>query len=262
LSLSYALEARVGAAAFAERDDSGSFCPSGLLVSALGPQDTAFVLTAGTDLDFVEVGGAALLDDEIVRIDAFDPATLSGTLARGCVDTVPASHAAGARLWFLDDETAVDPTEYAPSVTVQARLLTQTSEGQLDPALAAVDSLVTAQRQGRPYPPGLFRIGGTSYPASVTGDVVLSWAHRDRRLQADQLIDTAQGSIGPESGTTYSARLLRADTQAVLVSQTGIAGTTATLSTTYVGDVIAELWSVRDGLDSHQRWRHTFSHAI
>ncbi|SEJ34900.1 hypothetical protein SAMN04244579_04028, partial [Azotobacter beijerinckii] len=72
----------------------------------------------------------------------------------------------------------------------------------------------------------------------------------------------AQGSIGPESGTTYSARLLRADTQAVLASQTGIAGTTATLSTTYVGDVIAELWSVRDGLDSHQRWRHTFAHAI
>ncbi|SFB46012.1 hypothetical protein SAMN04244571_02962, partial [Azotobacter beijerinckii] len=176
--------------------------------------------------------------------------------------TVPASHAAGARLWFLDDETAIDPTEYAPSVTVQARLLTQTSEGQLDPALAAVDSLLTAQRQGRPYPPGQVRIGGASYPASVTGDVVLSWAHRDRLLQADQLIDTAQGSIGPESGTTYSARLLRADTLAELTSQTGIAGTTATLSTTYVGEVIAELWSVRDGLDSHQRWRHSFTHAI
>lgn len=262
LSLSYALESRVGAADFAERDDSGSFCPSGLLASALGPTATAFVLSAGTDLDFVDVGGAALLDDEIVRIDAFDPATLSGTLARGCVDTLPASHAAGARLWFLDDETALDPTEYAPGVAVQARLLTQTGEGQLDPALAAVDSLLTAQRQGRPYPPGLFRIGGASYPASVAGDVVLSWAHRDRLLQADQLIDTAQGSIGPESGTTYSARLLRADTSEVLASQTGIAGTTATLSTTYVGDVIAELWSVRDGLDSHQRWRHTFAHAI
>lgn len=262
LSLGYALETRVGSAAWTEQDDGGSFCPGGLLVSALGPSDTAFTLTGGTDLDFVAVGGAALLGDEIVRVDAFDPSTLSGTLARGCVDTVPASHAAGTRLWFLDDDVAADPTEYAPSVTVQARLLTQTSEGQLDPALASIDSLTTAQRQDRPYPPGLFRIGGAAYPASVTGDVVLTWAHRDRLLQADQLIDTTQGSIGPESGTTYSARLLRADTSAVLVSQTGIAGTTATLSTTYVGDVIVELWSVRDGLDSQQRWRHTVSHAI
>ncbi|SEJ50224.1 Putative phage tail protein [Azotobacter beijerinckii] len=258
LSLGFALETRVGTAAWTERDDSGGFCPSGLLTTALGPTGTAFALTAGTDLDFVEVGGAALLDDEIVRIDAFDPATLSGILSRGCIDTVPASHAAGSRLWFLDDGLGLDPSAYAPGVAVQARLLTQAGDGQLDPALAPVDSLLTAQRQGRPYPPGLFRIGGASYPASVTGDVVLSWAHRDRLLQADQLIDTAQGSIGPESGTTYSARLLRADTSAVLVSQTGIAGTTAALSTTYVGSVIAELWSVRDGLESWQRWRWTF----
>jgi len=262
LSLGYALETRVGTAAWTERDDGGGFCPSGVLASALGPSDTAFVLSGGIDLDFVDVGGAALLDDELVRVDAFDPTTLSGTLARGCVDSVPAGHAAGAWLWFLDDDQGLDPTAYAPGVAVQARLLTQAGDGQLDPALVPVDSLTTAQRQGRPYPPGLFRIGGASYPASVTGDVVLSWAHRDRRLQADQLIDTAQGSIGPESGTTYSARLLRADTLAELTSQTGIAGTTATLSTTYVGEVIAELWSVRDGLDSHQRWRHSFTHAI
>lgn len=261
MSMGYALETRVGSAAWAEADDAGDFCPSGLLASAIGPGDAAFVLASGADLYFVEVGGMALLGDEIVRIDSFDYATLSGTLGRGCVDTVPASHAAGARLWFVEDAGAIDPAAYSPGTTVQARLLTQTSQGQLDPALAAVDSLTMAQRQGRPYPPGLFRIGGAAYPASVAGDVVLTWAHRDRLLQADQLIDAAQASIGPEPGATYSARLLRADTLAVLVSQTGIAGTTATLSTTYVGDVIVELWSVRDGFDSLQRWRHTFTHS-
>jgi hypothetical protein len=261
LSMGYALETRVGTAEWVEAADDGEFAASGLLVSALGPTDTAFTLTSGSDLDFVTPGGAALIGDEIVRIASFDYATLSGTLGRGCVDTVPASHAAGARLWFFEESGALDPAAYGPGTTVQARLLTQTSEGQLDPALAPVDSLTMAQRQGRPYPPGLFRVNGSAYPASVEGDVVLSWAHRDRLLQADQLIDTAQGSIGPEPGTTYSARLLRADTQAVLVSQTGITGTTATLATTYAGDVIAELWSVRDGLDSTQRWRHTFAHS-
>jgi hypothetical protein len=261
LSLGYTLETRVGSAAWTARDDGGAFCPSGALTVALGPTETAFTLSDGLDLDFVEVGGAALLGEEIVRIDAFDPATLSGTLGRGCVDTVPASHAAGSRLWFLDDSLGLDPSAYVAGTTVQARLLTQAG-GVLDPALAPVDSLTLAQRQSRPYPPGQLRLNGEAYPASVTGDIVLTWAHRDRLLQADQLIDSEQGDIGPEPGTTYSARLLRADTQAELVSRTGIAGTTATLSTTYAGDVIVELWSVRDGLDSLQRWRHPFTHTV
>ncbi|MOA31173.1 hypothetical protein D3C78_1523160 [compost metagenome] len=146
-------------------------------------------------------------------------------------------------------------------MTLQARLLTNTSIGQLDPALAATDSLVLQGRQGRPYPPGNVLLNGSAYPTSVTGDVELSWAHRDRRMQADQLIDSAMGSIGPEAGVTYSARLLRADTQAVLVSQTGITGATATLATTYEGSVVVELWAVRDGLESWQRWRHTIAHS-
>lgn len=96
----------------------------------------------------------------------------------------------------------------------------------------------------------------------MTGDVVVTWAHRDRLNQADQLIDTTLGSIGPEGGTTYSVRLLRADTSALLASQTGVSGTTATLTTTYVGNVIVELWAVRDGMESWQRQRWAFAHSL
>jgi hypothetical protein len=201
---------------------------------------------------------AALLDDEIVRVDAVDHATGALTLGRGCADTVPAAHAVGARIWFYDGFEGADETAYTAGVTLQARLLTNTSIGQLDSGLAAIDSLTLQGRQGRPYPPGGLLINGSAFPVSVEGDVVLSWAHRDRVMQADQLIDTAMGSIGPEAGVTYSARLLRADTQVVLVSQTGITGTTSTLSTIYEGSVIAELWAVRAGLESGQRWRWTF----
>ena len=73
------------------------------------------------------------------------------------------------------------------------------------------------------------------------------------------MIDTTTGDIGPEPGTTYSCRLLRADNSSVLASQTGISGTTATLTTTYVGQVILEVWSVRGGLNSWQRHRVQFS---
>ncbi|SFA72834.1 hypothetical protein [Azotobacter beijerinckii] len=156
--------------------------------------------------------------------------------------------------------------EASPASVTETRTLTCAAAAANGGTFSVVGSVSGAKANatvGAAYDNGLLKFtladGATDF---VVGDVVLNWAHRDRLLQADQLIDTAQGSIGPESCTTYSARLLRADTQAVLASQAGIAGTTATLATTYVGSVIAKLRSVRDGLDSHQRWRHTFAHAI
>lgn len=256
LSLGYELQTRVGGAAFETRAE-GDFCPSGLLVSAISPIATSFQLASTSNLDLVTLGSAALIDDEIVRIDAIDLGTNTLTVARGCIDTIPAIHAIGARLWCFDDYAGADPTEYSPGVTVQARLLPHTSSGPLDPVLAATDSLVMAQRQTRPYPPGQFKIGGASYPATVTGDIVVSWVHRDRLLQADQLVATTAGGIGPESGVSYSVRVLRADNSGVLASQTGVTGTTATLTLSYEGNVVVELWAVRGGLDSWQRQRHT-----
>ena len=259
MSQSYTLTDRVGSSGDFVARENGDWCPSGLLTEAMAPTLTpvSVTLTSSSRLDEVTVGMAALLDDEVVRVDVVDHASGVVTLARGCADTVPAAHAAGARVWFYDSFEGWDETAYTDGVTLQARLLTNTSIGQLDPALAAIDSLTLQGRQGRPYPPGKLLIGGSAYPTSVTGDVVLSWAHRDRLMQADQLIDASMGSIGPEAGVTYSARLLRADTQAVLISQTGIAGSTAALSTTYEGDVVVEVWAVREGMESWQRWRHT-----
>lgn len=262
LALGYHLQTRIGSAAYTTRG-GGDFCPTALLVAAVPCQlaPVSIGLSAGIDLDVVRIGSAAMVGSEIMRVTALDLGAMTVTLARACVDTVPASHASGSRIWFFDDFAGVDPGEYSAGVTLDARLLTSTSSGVLDPVLAPVSSLVLAGRAGRPYPPGLFKIGGAAYPASVVGDVALTWAHRDRVLQADQLIDTEQASIGPEPGTTYSCRLLRADSNAVLASQTGITGTAHTLTTTYVGQVIAELWSVRDGLESQQRHRWTFGHS-
>ncbi|MFI8609529.1 hypothetical protein ACIGFL_14585 [Pseudomonas sp. NPDC077649] len=261
LSLSYNLTTRPGASgAFIDRGVA-DWCPTAQLVGALSISATSATLTGGVDLDRVTLGQAALLDDEIVRVDAIDLVTGAITLGRGCADTVPAAHAAGARVWFYDGFEGADETEYSSGVTMQAQLLTNTSIGQLAPGLAGTDSLLLGGRQGRPYPPGQLTIGSGSWPASIEGDVVLAWAHRDRLGQADQLIDTTLSSIGPEAGTTYSCLLLRADTSAVLDSETGISGTTATLTTTYVGQVIAEVWSVRGGIESQQRQRWQFDHS-
>ncbi|MDF5823743.1 hypothetical protein P4237_12180 [Pseudomonas aeruginosa] len=59
-------------------------------------------------------------------------------------------------------------TVYGQGVTLQARLLTNTSEANC-PALAATDSLTLTGAQGKPHPPGQFRINGSAYPAKVYG---------------------------------------------------------------------------------------------
>jgi hypothetical protein len=256
LSLGYTMETRVGAAAWVAQGE-GDFCPSGTITTTMGPLDTAFVLAGGTDLDAVTVGTLAQLGDEFVRVVTFDPATASGTLARGCVDTVPVTHASGTRLYFVDDNAAIDPTAYAPGTTIQARLITSTSAGALNPALATTNSLTASRRQDRPYPPGRLRINGLAYPASVSGEVTVSWAHRDRKLQADQIIDTEQASIGPEPGTTYRLRIYSGAT--LKRTYGGITGTSQTYS---IADEAADggpfnplrvvVDSQRDGLDSLQ----------
>jgi len=260
MSLSYTFTDRVGGSGdFVDRGVQ-DWCPTGLISADIDKSAAAVQVTVGaaSRLDDVDAGTAALIDDEIFRVDAIDYSTGVLTLARGCIDTVPDEHNAGARIWFYDGFEGVDETVYSPGISINAQLLTNTSEGQLDPVLAGTDTLPLIGRQGRPYPPGQFKIGGVYYPDEVTGDVIVTYAHRDRLMQADQLIDTTLGTVGPEPGTTYSARLLRADTEAELVAQTGVTAETLTLSTTYSGQVILELWSVRDGFESIQRHRHQF----
>ena len=229
LSMSYTLQSRVGTAAYADRA-SGDFPPNGLLVAAMTRTTTAITLSGFADLDAVEIGTAALIDNEIVRVDAINPTTGAVTVARGCADTVPATHALGARLWFYDGFPAADPTEYASGITVNARLLTHTSSGDLDPSLAAVDNLLMAQRQYRPYPPGKLRINTAAYPATISGALALTWTHRDRLLQDDQLIDTEYASVGPEVGQTYTLRLYD-ETGTLRRTEAGLSGTAYTWST-------------------------------
>jgi hypothetical protein len=398
LSLGYQVQTRVGGGAWDEQND-GDFTATGICTVEL-PQSAAvtpFTVTDGNGLERFTAGAALLIDNEICRIVAWNPATAAGTLARGCADTVPAPHIPEARVWLLDENCAPE-VAWTTGTSVQTRLLTKTSAGALDPEQAPVSSITLAARQARPYPPGNFKINGAAYPATVPGGtlrlpygfdassldpagsgygnfiitasdapawmfwefsrseplmsirvrggvvgeamsladwlngceihytnddpfgapdwintgvtisgiddsgayftlpvpvaacrgvrlyraqgrigvwggdydsggilfysasqaVTITWSHRDRIVQADQLIDTAMGAIGPEPGTTYRVRLYSpADTLRRVYS--GITGTSQSYS---VADEVADggpftalrivLDSQRDGIDSHQ----------
>jgi hypothetical protein len=188
-------------------EDTGAFCPASPIAAAMDVTTASVTLTDKTGLEDVATGSVAMIDNEIVRIDAIDAASGVLTLARGCVDSVPASHAAGAILWLYDGAGGIDETEYVQSTSVSARLLTVTSGGILALASASTISTQIAARAGRPYPPGQFRVNGQAYPATISGNLTVSWSHRDRITQADLLIDTNQASIGPEAGVTYRLRI-------------------------------------------------------
>jgi hypothetical protein len=261
VNYNFGIVSRIGTNAYAPAG-SGDFLPGGLLSDALpaGAGPDVITVTGPDALDLVVVGTAALIDDEMVRIDAVDPTTGVVTIARGCGDTVPAAHALGARLWCYQDLAGYSTTEYVGGETVNAKLLTRTGAGELDPAAATAVSLTLNDRQIRPYPPGNLRIQETAYPAMIAGELRIAWSHRDRLLQADQLVDTAQGNVGPEAGTTYVVRVYLGG---VLKSTSAAqAGTTYTApALTADGVVRVDVEALRDGYSSWQRASVTFGYV-
>ena len=236
------------------------FCPTCLLSGSLGKTDTSIGITAGIDLSDVEVGGYAILGDEVIRVDGVGASTL--TVGRGCLDTVPQTHSGGERIYFADTFADGDYVEYAQHEAVHVRMLTTTPQGVLALSAAPTDTVTMTARLSRPYPPGQFRINGGYYPSSVSGDVTVSWAHRDRLQQTVDVIDHTAGNIGPEAGTTYTVRYYSG---ATLVKEvTGISGTSNTCVATELAGVTSlrvDLFSVRGGLASHQTHTHTCSYS-
>lgn len=206
-SFGYQLDTRVGTVAWTSTD--ADFTPNAILETAIqkGAAPVAVALSDLNGMDNVAVGSSALINGEIFRVTVINTITKTATLARGCVDTVPAAHSVGSRVWFYSDELGVDTTEYATGVAVQVRMLTKTGAGRLPAGSAATDTHTITQRRERPYPPGNVKINGAAYPEKISGALSITWSHRDRLLQADQLVDTSMGNVGPEPGVGYSINI-------------------------------------------------------
>ena len=104
--------------------------------------------------------------------------------------------------------------------------------------------MTLARRAIRPLPPGRVQGNGSYTPdadALVTGDLELSWAHRDRLTQTSPVItDHTAGDIGPEPGVAYVVELrwVDPDTGAALLPPAAeIDVGTATSHTLTVADI-------------------------
>lgn len=245
-----------------------AWTPTGSLAFAIGPYATSFVLAAGFEnLDLIgPAGGTAWIENECVGIVSYDPVLGTFSVIRGCLDSVPAYHAAGVRVWFPNTTVATDKREYATSEVVTVVPLTRTTADQLALDDAPEGEIIISGRQGKPYPPGDVRVNGERYADGTTaiGEIGITWTHRDRVLQADTLVPHEAASVGPEAGTTYTIRLY--DDASLVRTVTGISGTSWTytvammLADGFVADKVFHLESVRGGLTSTYRYIWTQAH--
>lgn len=233
----------------------------------IGALDTTFEVREDNVESFmVEFvpGMAIMIDDEQMELTAFDDVTRLATVKRGVADTIPAAHAIESTVWLIDDEIGLDGVEYTDGELVYGKALTRTSTDLLDEAVAPEVSLEVGQRVFRPYPPGDVKVDTTSVYLIGTEEheaPVLTWTHRDRKLQADLLVGHIEASVGPEAGVTYNIRVYEEDGTTLLrETDVGAVTTWAYDSTMQTADggpvrVWIELESKRDGVASFFKYR-------
>lgn len=231
---------------------AGDFTPLAELGDQIGYLDNVLYYDKeGDDFDDEEqvyvgmsmlIGKGPRYEHEIIRVEAIDRVQKKLTIARGCWDTIPKRHFGGDLIWGIEDTGGSDDVKYITGETVEVKMLPWTLKGGRFPEdQAPVDELIFRQRFYRPYAPGLMRwetiaigvqrpwyemfdlradVGTNEVPDFAT----LTWAHRDRVVQQDKLVDHLDPSIGPEPGTTYRLRVF--DALGVLQrTETGITGT-------------------------------------
>lgn len=245
--------------------DQGAHCVVGTVLAALAKEEFSVFEIGGGDSSQITVGEYAVINGEYVRIDAFDPITNELTVARGTIDTIPAEHPINSLIFFGDGASASDPTASPIGAVLDAKVITRTGMGELDPSLAPVDTVTIQARHNKPFPPGKFRINGDYMPASVTDDILIEWVERNRLTQDSNLLAQDESSITPEAGTTYTIKIYDQD-EILVRTLTGLTGASYTYT---VVDELAdcggeqthlriELLAERDGVQSWQSHTHRF----
>lgn len=244
--------------AMTERQD---FCPSANLDGAIDELDDTCIFKNREDFEEIEGTVLILIDDEIMAFGALNTETGEATgLIRGVFDTLPALHLDNAKVYFIEAWLDGPDTQYAEGESIDVKLLTKTSAGYLDVALAPADSLTFAGRASRPYPPANVKIGGSYYPVSATGVFTVTWAHRNRQSQQDVPVAWNSVSVTPAPNIRYTLQFFDA-TNTLLVQKVDIGTPTADCELNYTGDVTMKLWTVGEYGESTFVFEHTFAYT-
>lgn len=202
-----------------EQTGSGDNAASALLDGSIGITDTSLSVDNTINISSALAGNRsyAYIDDEMVRIDSvtvLTATTATITISRGVGDTIPATHADNAVMFFAGIEADFicfeQGIERIVSENIYTALLPRTTLGILEPP-ESYDVLETmTDRLYLPAPPAALYCGtqgSTSYYGgtyTLVSTVEWSWAGRNRLTDIGDLIPHANtSSSSEESGVEY-----------------------------------------------------------
>lgn len=163
----------------------------------------------GVPLNTVRTGDMALIDDEIVQVVAIGPG-YTITVRRGCADTVPAVHTAGARVWLFGTSSVFDSIGRADGESVDYKARPISYGVPHDLATLPVNPVTYSRRAALPYAPGRVVVSGRPWfeqAQAVSGAaVVFSWARRDRITQGSGVFAHDDPDLGAEAGQVTRLR--------------------------------------------------------
>lgn len=238
-----------GGTAYELVDDDRAFLTKASLPSSLSAAALTVVGGLPVAVNDVVILGAPSLGaaaQELALVGSVDEVTGDATLWRGIIDTTPKAWAAGTEIWCgrLEDLSA-DATARTAGATAKYKIIPAWGDTSLDGA--AVVSAVVPTRAALPYPPANVKINATDAfsVSSATGAFTLTWAHRNKATQAEQILKQTDGSVPPEADIRYGVEV-RDGAGAVLVSRNDVAGSTATIDLVYTGTITIKLWAIDD----------------
>ncbi len=251
-----------------ERVSRIDYAPFAYLDQNIKQLDSTFKVSNITDIVQARAGSLIILNDELMVYESYDVESKVLTVRRGALDTVPHTHAVGnGVLYFYDDYSAYDPTQYTSGENVKAQVLTTTPSGILSLNPQAVKNLEITGRANRPYPPANVKINGAYYPEKITSELVLTWVDRNRVQQTGgTILGWFDEGVSVEPGVTYHLTVYEIDKQAnesMLFDQNigSVNSYSVDLSLTRPETEFYKiaLYAVRDGYESFQRFEHQVS---
>lgn len=253
---------------------------SGTTLTELQPRaDRTSVLVYASRVEEMSAGDILSLGQEIVRLVSIeetsvwtdpDPETFPEftfyemIVERGCIDTVPQQHDIGSTFVKWSEEGVIEEP-FTDLDETNVKMRTVALNEVLDLEVVPEDLITFNSRILRPYPPGNLLINAQYQAGAFDSSVDLTWEHRNRITQGQTILSYISTGILSEDGVTYSVRGYAVNSIGVelveIYSTTGLTGTsltvdeidlTASIPEGYA-EIIWEVWSVRDGLESWQR---------
>jgi hypothetical protein len=212
----------------------------------------------------IEVGMIGSLNNELVACAEIDVEAdpIEITLLRGVLDTLPADHQEGDQIIWWSGSYTTNEEQYTSGSEISAKILTRASGGLLPLSSAPADIVEVDSRAYRAYPPANVKLNGEYWPSEIDGNLEITASGRNRLVQAGA---AAVGffddvDIAPEDGQTYSYEIYDLTTDDLIYSDSGIASFPIEISAANLAAFSRiELFSVRDGYESFQRYTHEFS---